>query len=52
MGIVSDNGAFGTLAWLDDERGYALVIMMEATSTLGKELGTAVAPVVQALFDD
>jgi CubicO group peptidase (beta-lactamase class C family) len=50
-GIVADAGAYGAMPWIDNARGYAAFIVVEATADVGVAARTAVQPVVEAIFD-
>jgi CubicO group peptidase (beta-lactamase class C family) len=50
-GVVFDPGAFGSMAWIDGPRGYAAFIAIEGNVVLGAELGVAVKPSADAIFD-
>lgn len=50
-GVVVDRGAYGSLPWLDTERGYGVFIVMEGSSSEERSLMTEAKPVLDALFD-
>jgi CubicO group peptidase (beta-lactamase class C family) len=50
-GVVMDPGLYGGRAWLDNERGYAAFIVIEADETLGNALRDEVKPLLDAMFD-
>lgn len=50
-GFVADPGAYGATPWIDNERGYAAMIILEADSTLGAQLRMAAKPVLEAAID-
>ena len=50
-GVVVDPGAFGADAWLDVPRGYGAFIAIEGNVVLGAQLGAALKPVADAVFD-
>ena len=49
-GVVADPGAYGAIPWLDVPRKYAVMILLEATSTEGSELLQRAKPSLDALF--
>ena len=50
-GVVADIGLYGATAWLDVPRGYGVMILLEANSTIGGELLLRTKPVLDAIFD-
>jgi CubicO group peptidase (beta-lactamase class C family) len=50
-GVVMDPGLYGGRAWLDNDRGYAAFIVLEADETLGNALRDEVKPLLDAMFD-
>lgn len=50
-GVVSDSGLYGATPWLDVERGYAVVILVEANESTGRAVFEAMQPVTQAIID-
>lgn len=50
-GVVMDPGLYGGRAWLDNNRGYAAFIVIEADEKLGKALQDEVRPLLDAMFD-
>jgi CubicO group peptidase (beta-lactamase class C family) len=50
-GVVSDPGAYGSVAWLDNPRGYGAFIALESTATLGVQLRIQAKPILDAIFD-
>jgi CubicO group peptidase (beta-lactamase class C family) len=50
-GVVMDPGLYGGRAWLDNNRGYAAFIVIEADETLGNALRDEVKPLLDAMFD-
>ncbi len=50
-GVVMDPGLYGGRAWLDNNRGYAAFIALEADETLGNALRDEVKPLLDKLFD-
>ncbi|MCB9656190.1 MAG: beta-lactamase family protein [Sandaracinaceae bacterium] len=51
-GVVADLGAYGATPWLDTERGYGVMILLEAEATLGAEIRVLTAPILNTLFDE
>jgi CubicO group peptidase (beta-lactamase class C family) len=49
--VISDPGAYGAYPWLDLERGYGAMILIEVTSTVGGQLAAATKPVLDAIVD-
>jgi CubicO group peptidase (beta-lactamase class C family) len=50
-GVVMDPGLYGGRAWLDNNRGYAAFIAIEADETVGDALRDEVKPLLDSLFD-
>jgi CubicO group peptidase (beta-lactamase class C family) len=50
--VLIDPGAYGSTAWLDEERGYAGFLVIEETSLLGAQLFAQVHPLANAAFDE
>lgn len=50
-GVVSDGGAYGAMPWLDVERGYGVMILMEADAEDGAYARIATKPALDAIFD-
>lgn len=50
-GIVVDGGAYGAMPWLDVERGYGAVVLIEASSTQGRALFPEIKPLIDDVFD-
>ena len=48
---VSDGGAFGTMPWIDLTRGYAAVVLMRSTATVGLRVWDNLRPVINGVFD-
>ena len=42
----------GATPWLDTERGYGVMILLEAEATLGAEVRVLTAPILNTLFDE
>ena len=49
-GLVADPGAYGSIPWIDEERGYAAVILLEASAEQSAVRGSAQAA-LEAIFD-
>lgn len=49
--VLSDPGAYGAYPWLDLERGYGAMIIIEVTSTVGGQLAAATKPVLDMIID-
>jgi CubicO group peptidase (beta-lactamase class C family) len=50
-GYVADPGAYGAFPWIDEERGYAGIIMIELTSTVGAQLALSAKPALDGVLD-
>lgn len=50
-GIVSDGGAYGASPWLDLNRGYGVMVIVEGAPELGPQIRTMLMPLVAAAFD-
>lgn len=50
-GVVADIGLYGATAWLDANRGYGVMILMEGNSAIGGNLWLATKPMLDAMFD-
>jgi len=50
-GVVVDGGAYGATPWLDNQRGYGAIIILEAQSSLGASVYQVAKPELDALFD-
>jgi CubicO group peptidase (beta-lactamase class C family) len=50
-GVFHDPGAFGSAAWIDEERGYAAFVGIEGHVLLGAELAVAAETAADAAFD-
>ncbi len=54
-GVVSDAGAYGATPWLDVNRGYGVMIILEsgasALAASGADLWSEVKPIVDSIFD-
>jgi CubicO group peptidase (beta-lactamase class C family) len=51
-GLLFDPGAFGSVAWLDKERGYGAFVVIEATSGLGVSLAYEILPLIEDAIDN
>jgi hypothetical protein len=51
-GLVQDAGAYGAIPWIDNERGYAALVILEDNTATGSVLANQLRPVLQSLFDD
>jgi CubicO group peptidase (beta-lactamase class C family) len=49
---VTDPGAYGSFPLLDQKRRYGVFIAIELTSEVGTQLGAAVKPTLDKIFDD
>lgn len=49
---VTDPGAYGSFPLLDQQRRYGVFIAIELTSDVGTQLGAAVKPTLDKIFDD
>lgn len=50
-GVVSDGGAYGAMPWLDVERGYGVMIILEADSSYGGPMMQQTKRVLDNIFD-
>ncbi|MCA9629383.1 MAG: beta-lactamase family protein [Myxococcales bacterium] len=48
--VVADPGAYGATPWLDNDRGYAAMIILEAKAELGVNLRIETKPILDELF--
>ena len=51
-GLLVDPGAYGSVAWLDEDRGYGAFFVIEATSNLGVSLVERIRPLIEKTIDD
>jgi CubicO group peptidase (beta-lactamase class C family) len=51
-GLVADAGAYGASPWLDAERGYAVMVILETESVRGYQVRALLQPIVESIFDD
>lgn len=49
--MIADPGAYGAFPFLDLKRGYGAIIMLEVSSAVGGQVGLAVKPSLDAIFD-
>jgi CubicO group peptidase (beta-lactamase class C family) len=49
--VVADPGAYGSVAWIDNARGYGVFVALEATALLGAQLRIQTKPLVDGIFD-
>lgn len=49
---VEDAGAFGAVPWLDVDRGYGALVLVERRSRDGRRLAAEVRPLVEAAVDE
>ena len=47
----ADIGLYGATPWLDTQRGYGAMILIEGNSTIGGQLWLATKPILDAMFD-
>ena len=50
-GVVVNRGAYGAISWLDLERGYGVMIILEADNTYSIPMMQGTKPVVDSIFD-
>jgi CubicO group peptidase (beta-lactamase class C family) len=50
-GFVADPGAYGAFPWIDNERGYAAMVIIEVSSAVGAQLAFSTKPILDAMFD-
>ncbi|MEZ4370130.1 MAG: serine hydrolase domain-containing protein [Polyangiaceae bacterium] len=48
--VVADPGAYGATPWLDNDRGYAAMVILEAKAELGVNLRIQTKPILDELF--
>ena len=48
---VASPGAYGAYPLIDQKRGYAAIIIIEVTSTVGGTLAAASKPALDGIFD-
>lgn len=51
-GLVQDAGAYGAVAWIDNNRDYAAIIILESTATIGATFAMEARPLIDTIFDD
>ncbi len=51
-GVFVDGGAYGAVPWLDLSRKYGAIIILEANSSLGRELLDVAKPILDTVFDE
>lgn len=51
-GLVQDAGAYGAVPWIDNERGYAALIILESQAATGATLAQQTRPLLETIFDD
>lgn len=49
--MIADPGAYGAFPFLDLKRGYGAIIMLEVSSSVGGQIGVAIKPSLDAIFD-
>ncbi len=50
-GLVSDGGAYGAFPWIDNERGYAAMILVEDGAATGGRAYGEIKDILDGLFD-
>ena len=50
-GVMADPGAYGAIPWIDQERGYGVMIILEAELVHGTSMMQNVKPVVDRIFN-
>jgi len=50
-GVVADSGAYGATPWLDVERGYGVMVIVEGDAETLGDLFSALKPIVDGIFD-
>jgi len=50
-GVVADAGAFGALPFLDTERGYGVMVIVESTNDATSGLRAKLQPIVERILD-
>ncbi len=51
-GLTFDPGSFGAMPWMDTNRGYAVMIMLEGEASLGFEAMTRLRPLLETAMDE
>jgi CubicO group peptidase (beta-lactamase class C family) len=49
--VVADPGAWGSIPWIDNARGYAVFVAVEGTSRQGALLRLQTKPILDGIFD-
>jgi CubicO group peptidase (beta-lactamase class C family) len=49
--LVADPGAYGAFPFIDKERGYAAMVLIELSSTVGGQITLAAKPVLDGIMD-
>jgi len=49
--VVADAGAYGAMPWLDVERGYGIMILLESDPENGAYARLETKPILDAIFD-
>ena len=49
--IIEDAGAYGAVPWIDLGRGYGAYLIVEATSSVGRELAREIRPIIESEID-
>ena len=49
--LIEDAGAYGAVPWLDLGRGYGAYLVVEASSSLGRELAREIRPQIETELD-
>ncbi len=50
-GVIEDAGAYGAVPWIDLDRGYGAYLVVEATSSKGRDLARAIRPIIAEEVD-
>src|SRR5690606_34686615 len=51
-GVLSDRGAYGAMPWLDTERGYGVMIILEGSAEISGDLYADAKPIVERIVDE
>ncbi|MDQ2679369.1 MAG: beta-lactamase family protein [Actinomycetota bacterium] len=49
--VIEDAGAYGAVPWIDLDRGYAAYLIVEASSSTGRELAREIRPIIASEID-
>jgi hypothetical protein len=49
--VVGDAGAYGAMPWLDVDRGYGAMFLIEDEAIVGVQMRLAIQPLLDAIID-